>query len=359
MRYQRIILLFLGLLVGCSCMFAQEKVQPKKGDGVRSLLIRHHRPGAEYQKQFIELNKGKLGKNNSLLMGVSYTLPPLKKGTATPTSTSGKKQDKPQTKPQSKPAAKDNYAVGTKKREPLFGKKLAEYEIKSSELKGATFYVVSGHGGPDPGAIGKMDGHSLHEDEYAYDIALRLARNLMMKGAKVHIIIQDAVDGIRDERILKNSKRETCMGAAIPQGQVARLKQRSAKINELNKKDGKGYARGVFIHIDSRSKSKQTDVFFYHSPKAGSKQLANTMKSTFAGKYKRHQPGRGFTGTVSERSLYVLNNTVPVSVFVELGNIQHSLDQRRIVIDDNRQALANWMCEAFTTDYTQYKKKRK
>jgi len=338
------------------CIVAQEKVQPKKGDGIQSLLIRHHRPGPEYQKLFIQLNKGKFGKGNSLLLGVRYTLPPKKKANATSAPTTG--NTKPKAEPQSKPTGKDSYAVGTRKREPLFGKKQAEYEIKSSELKGATFYVVSGHGGPDPGAIGKMDGHSLHEDEYAYDIALRLARNLMMKGAKVHIIIQDAVDGIRDERILKNSKRETCMGEAIPLGQVARLKQRSAKINALNKRDGKGYARGIFIHIDSRSKSKQTDVFFYHSPKTGSKQLANTMKSTFAGKYNRHQPGRGFTGTVSERSLYVLNNTIPVSVFVELGNIQHSLDQRRIVIDDNRQALANWMCEAFVSDYTKYKNRR-
>lgn len=357
MKYQGIILLLISLILCSAPAFAQEKVQPKKGDGVRSLLIRHNRPGVEYQKQFIELNKKKLGKGNSLLMGVSYTLPPLRKGTTTLKEETGK--IKPQTKPQSqaKPSGKDNYAIGTKKKEPLFGKKLAEYEIKSSELKGATFYVVSGHGGPDPGAIGKMDGHDLHEDEYAYDIGLRLARNLMMKGAKVHIIIQDAVDGIRDERILKNSKRETCMGAPIPLGQVARLNQRSAKINELNRKDGKNYARGIFIHIDSRSKNKQTDVYFYHSPKTGSKQLANTMRSTFADKYKR-RPGRGFTGTVSERSLYVLNNTVPVSIFVELGNIHHSLDQERIVIDNNRQALANWMCEAFVKDYTQYKKKR-
>lgn len=355
MRYQGIILLFAGFMLCALSAFAQEKVQPKKGDGMRSLLIRHHRPGTEYQKQFIELNKGKFGKNNSLLMGVSYTLPPLKKEESATTSTA----EKAQVKSQPKPAVKDNFVVGVKKHEPLFGKKLAQYEIKSSELKGATFHVVSGHGGPDPGAIGKMDGHSLHEDEYAYDIALRLARNLMMKGAKVYIIIQDAVDGIRDERILKNSKRETCMGEVIPQGQVARLRQRSAKINALHKKDGKGYARGIFIHIDSRSKSKQTDVFFYHSPQAESKLLANTMKSTFAGKYNRHQPGRGFTGTVSERSLYVLNNTVPTSIFVELGNIQNPFDQRRFVIDDNRQALANWMCEAFVTDYTQYKKKRK
>lgn len=31
--------------------------------------------------------------------------------------------------------------------EPLFGKKYASYAVTSSSLKGATFYLVSGHGG--------------------------------------------------------------------------------------------------------------------------------------------------------------------------------------------------------------------
>ena len=81
-------------------------------------------------------------------------------------------------------------------------------------------------GDPDPGCIGKYRGKELHEDEYAYDIILRLGRELMKRGAKVHFIIQDAKDGIRDQAILNNSKRETCMGKAIPLNQIARLKQR-------------------------------------------------------------------------------------------------------------------------------------
>ena len=36
----------------------------------------------------------------------------------------------------------------------------------------------------------------------------------MQEGAEVHIIIQDAKDGIRDDSYLSNSKRETCMGDA-------------------------------------------------------------------------------------------------------------------------------------------------
>ena len=241
-------------------------------------------------------------------------------------------------------------------KEPLFGKALASYPITSNELSGACFYLVGGHGGPDPGAIGKYNGHNLHEDEYAYDIVLRLGRELLMRGAKVHFIIQDKKDGIRNEQILKNSKRETCMGAAIPLDQVARLKQRSQKIDQLFRKDKSNYKRAIFVHVDSRSQGKQTDVYFYHAP--GSKQgkrLAGRMRSMLQQKYKQHQPGRGFKGTVSERNLYVLRNTQPVGVYLELGNIRNSRDQQRLVLENNRQALAKWIAQAIVADYKQGK----
>ena len=54
------------------------------------------------------------------------------------------------------------------------------------------------------------------------------------------------------------------MGDPIPLNQVQRLQQRCNKINTLYQKDRKNYSycRAIFIHIDSRSKGKQTDVFF-------------------------------------------------------------------------------------------------
>lgn len=337
--YTRKITLILSILAALfifsSSILAQEKAFPKKGEGISLFLKRHNRTGKAYHDEFIKLNKTKLGKGNSLKMGIKYQLPPLRGAAATTA------------------AKKPNY-------EPLFGKELAQYKVSSSELKGCCFYLVSGHGGPDPGAIGKMGKVELHEDEYAYDVMLRLARNLLMRGAKVHIIIQDAKDGIRNDRFLKNSKRETCMGDPIPFNQFRRLEQRSNKINSLFKKDKELYKRAIFMHIDSRSKSHQTDVFFYYQDKnSESKHLAKTMKSTFEHKYNRHQPGRGFTGTVGQRGLYVLKKTTPPSVFVELGNIQNSDDQKRFILSDNRQALANWLCEGFVTDYKRYRKKLK
>ena len=364
MKNKLYILLFLAFLFSGTTLWAQQKATPKAGEGISSFLLRHNRSPKKYYDDFIELNKQKLGKNNVLKVGVTYVIPPVKKSTTTsakttPAKNTGAKNTTSEgagTKQASSKAK--STKIGTTINEPLFGKQLANVKVTSNRLAGACFYVVSGHGGPDPGAIGKVGRYELHEDEYAYDIALRLARNLMQEGAEVHIIIQDAKDGIRDDSYLSNSKRETCMGDAIPLNQVQRLQQRCDKINALYRKDRKNhsYCRAIFIHIDSRSKGKQTDVFFYYSNKKGdSKRLANNMKDTFESKYDKHQPNRGFSGTVSGRNLYVLSHTTPASVFVELGNIQNTFDQRRLVINSNRQALAKWLMEGFLKDYKEKK----
>ena len=345
------ILLFFCFLFSVSALWGQQKATPKPGEGISTFLLRHNRAPKKYYDDFIKLNEAKLGKGQTLKLGVTYLIPPVKKKVPASVTTAGsaaKKENKEKKQPPRK----------TERNEPLFGKLLANVKVTSNRLAGACFYVVSGHGGPDPGAIGRVGKHELHEDEYAYDIALRLARNLMQEGAEVRIIIQDAKDGIRDDKYLKNSKRETCMGSPIPFNQVRRLKQRSDKINTLFKQDKYAYKRAIFVHVDSRNKGHQTDVFFYHQNKnSESKHLAKTMRTTFTHKYKKHQPGRGFTGTVDGRNLYVLRHTTPASVFVELGNIQNSFDQQRIILSDNRQALANWLCEGFVTDYNRYKKK--
>lgn len=345
MKHTQIVLSFIFIFI-FTTTFAQDRDIPRDGEGIHAFLRRNNCTGKNQYNQFLEINKGKFGKNNSLIKGVKYTLP-------------SKKDSSDSTIAEKKSSEKTEKQSGSKRKNSLFGKKYENYTVSSNRLKGACFFLSSGHGGPDPGAIGKVDGRSLHEDEYAYDITLRLARRLMEEGATVHIIIQDAKDGIRDDRYLANSNRETCMGKPIPLNQKARLKQRTDKINSLSKSAKEKYKRAVFIHLDSRSKKHQLDVFFYHAKNsADGKRLANTMKDTFRDHYKKHQPNRGFTGTVTTRNLYVLDNASPVGIFAELGNIQNTFDQRRFLDPDNRQALANWMCRGFIQDFENHKKKK-
>jgi N-acetylmuramoyl-L-alanine amidase len=238
--------------------------------------------------------------------------------------------------------------------EPLFGSGYSSVPIEDESLKGQVYYVVSGHGGPDPGARCTECANTLCEDEYAYDVALRLARNLMQHGATVHIMIQDANDGIRDYQYLEcDTDERSINNQQLPVDQKKRLKQRTDDINRLyasHKKKGVKKQTVISIHVDSRSQSKRQDVFFYHSK--GSKQgkkIADQLHRTFDAKYAQFQKGRGYKGFVKARNLYVLRNTHPTAVFVELANIRNKNDHRRLLLDSNRQALANWLFEGLTT----------
>ncbi len=235
-----------------------------------------------------------------------------------------------------------------KKHYSIFGKKYAGVTIVSASLKGHVYYLVSGHGGPDPGAVTRVDGHTLSEDEYAYDVTLRLARNLISHGAKVYMIVRDENDGIRDEKYLKMDSDEKIHGGLkIPLSQTERLRQRTRVINNLfeeNKRQGYTTQRVIETHVDSRQTDKKIDVFFYYNQdKAESKNLAYHLRDTLLEKYQAKQKGREYTGSVSSRGLWMINQTVPPIVYIELGNITNEQDRKRLLIADNRQALANWL----------------
>ena len=316
----------------------RKTVTPKDGDRIDVLLRRAGLDPAVYSEPFIRINKTRLGKDNQLLLGVKYSLPEKSDLPANPTPPKPKK-----------------YQIV-----PIFGKAYEHVDYVDDKLKGATYYLVSGHGGPDPGAQTNYGEAVLSEDEYAYDVILRLARYLISHQALVHVVIRDPDDGIRDDAVLANDDHETCLGAEIPLDQVQRLGQRADSIDGLYKTERKGYCRSVFIHIDSRSKDERIDIFFYHFMKSvRGERLANILRDKMEQKYKKHQSNRGFTGTVKERNLYVLRETNPVGVFLELGNLQNSLDRQRFLIAKNREAMARWISEGLIEDYRLEKKQRK
>jgi N-acetylmuramoyl-L-alanine amidase len=233
---------------------------------------------------------------------------------------------------------------------PLMGAGYDEVHIEDFSLAGEVYYIISGHGGPDPGAVCSDCPSKMCEDEYAYDVALRLARNLMQHGATVEMIVQDENDGIRDEKYLKCDHDEKTLGnKVIPLGQKARLQERAYTVNKLHKKyKKKGFKvhKAIEIHVDSRSKNTRQDVFFYYNKHNKiSKELANSVQKVFESKYETHQKGRGYTGFVEDRGIYMVRNVTPPILFVELANIRNASDQERLLLNTNRQALANWLFE--------------
>ena len=173
-----ILLLFLVIIIFPLSGFSQSKVViAEQGEGVYRLLNRNGLPYEKYLNTFIELNRKRLGPGNMLYAGKEYILP-------------------------------DESAITNKKTSKniihfdIFGEKYREVEIISTQLNDAVYYLMAGHGGPDPGAVGTYENRLLCEDEYAYDVTLRLARNLIQNGATVYMITIDPNECIRDDNYL-------------------------------------------------------------------------------------------------------------------------------------------------------------
>ncbi len=373
---------FLFLLFFCSfsALHGQQRfheVEAVAGEGVYTLLRRHGLEPTVYFQSFVELNQEHLGAGNSLKLGKTYRLPvveniekPVSADSLVLTAADSlpsvlvaevvdsssvapvvaEKLEEPASKmPQPKQENKTNVLEV-----PLFGPSYSKVEVKDQQLNGAVYYLLAGHGGPDPGAIGRYGPYSLSEDEYAYDVSLRLARRLMEHGATVYMIIKDEDDGIRDENILEYDNDEICHpDLEIPYNQNDRLRQRTQAVNALYLQHKGAYQRMLAIHVDSRNQGQNVDVFFYHHENSPSgKKLAEHIHQTITSKYSKHQPNRDYAGNVSTRSsLFVIKYSHPPAVFVELGNIRNDRDQRRFVLPENRQALANWMAEGIIADY--------
>ncbi|MCB0560079.1 MAG: N-acetylmuramoyl-L-alanine amidase [Lewinellaceae bacterium] len=240
-------------------------------------------------------------------------------------------------------------AVGNRKF-PIFGPKYAYTPLLSNKLKGKVFYIVSGHGGPDPGAMGRRGDYTLCEDEYAYDVALRLCRNLISHGATAYMITRDDNDGIREGKFLECDYDEVLWGGVkMVRQQKPRLFQRSDIINQLyeqNRLAGVTEQTSIIIHVDSRSKGERTDVFFYHhSSSPASRSIAFDLLRSLKHKYKQYQKTREYRGTVTARDLHMLRETKVNSVYIELANIRNNFDQQRIIVENNRQLLADWLLE--------------
>jgi N-acetylmuramoyl-L-alanine amidase len=304
-----------------------KSVVAQKGDGIYKILRENGYSASEYYDVFVEINKENIGEDDSLIRGETYYLPVIE--------TVGIETS-------------DTSAV-------LFPNLMFADTIVDNQLHGAVFYLISGHGGPDPGAITEVEGQTVSEDEYAYDITLRLAVKLEEHGAKVFMIINDPNDSIRNDKYLKLDYDEYCYpDEDIPRNQNERLKQRADAVNDLYEvHEDSTYHRVIVIHVDSRTIGAKVDVFFYHFPGSDKgKATAENLQSVFAAKYAKYQPNRGYEGTVSGRNLLVIRKSLPPAVFIELGNIQNERDRKRFFNHNNRQALAKWIAEGLIEDYT-------
>jgi N-acetylmuramoyl-L-alanine amidase len=376
-KYKLTLLIFAILMSLSSSKLKEDWLtfKAKQGDGIKKILSRYHLDHSFCnEEKFLILNN--LSPNSNLLLDKTYQLPILTipfdgksiRSTLGITAFDKAKEIESYNIKMHQAGLRDKAFQDDKKLWvpyhalncnvpipsnekvfPIFGK----YEstpILSDILKGKIFYIISGHGGPDPGAQGVKNGNTLCEDEYAYDVGLRLCRKLIQEGAMSYMITRDGNDGIRDDEFLQCDKDETVWGGEkIPLGQRERLEQRIEIVKSLFEKNKSIAPNGQFlmeIHVDSRHSDQQVDLFLYHQvDNQISHQTANKIYQTFGEKYRQYRSNGIYKGTLSSRELYSLKNAPMPAVYIELGNLRNTFDQQRFILPENRQALANWLFE--------------
>lgn len=358
----------LIIILSCLCFCLEISAQTDslrtvvagQGDGIYKLLRENGYDAKNYYHKFLDLNKDKIQQEDQLILGETYFLPKMEIDSLpertividTLQATTGKVESV-SIVDSVKEVPKAPVAVAPAKMEL----RIAD-TIKGTALKGAVYYLIAGHGGPDPGATSYVDGVLISEDEYAYDITLRLAKCIEEQSGKVYMIIDDPDDGIRDDRILKIDYDEYYYpDFGISRDKNQRLLERAEAVNKLYYQNKSvNYQRVVEIHIDSRASDQSIDAFFYFCPGSEKgKMLAENMYNVFKQKYAKYQPNRGYFGSVSVRNLLVMRSVIPPEAFIEVGNIQNERDRKRLLNASNRQALANWLAEALKNDYNQNK----
>ena len=165
----RLILLFSCICIASALSAQSDSVRTvvaKQGDGIYKILRENGYEAKDYYHKFLEINKDKIQLEDQLILGETYILP--------------EKHDtiKPEhivvidtvpalcVKPDSTVSDSVPICIPAPSLEKMPQTKMdlrIADTIKGTALKGAIFYLIAGHGGPDPGATSDVDGVMISE----------------------------------------------------------------------------------------------------------------------------------------------------------------------------------------------------
>lgn len=224
------------------------------------------------------------------------------------------------------------------------------------QLYGQAIVCDPGHGGTDPGASRMFGGSRVAENEYVYDVCLRVERLVRQKSGLAFLTLK------RDEGIRSGSPRDILFDNRTERfaydNSVARagstgLRTRQAYGNLIARRYPRHQLTWISVHFDVVGKRSDVDGvrIIYAKKSPGSLALARELEDSFddAGRMREHGPiAESGDLRYGLRNLYILNgnNRASSRVLIELGNFNNNVDLWRIRDPKVREAYAKAIVEA-------------
>ncbi|NKB70419.1 MAG: LysM peptidoglycan-binding domain-containing protein [Candidatus Latescibacteria bacterium] len=253
----------------------------------------------------------------------------------------------------------------------VFERQVEQMGQLSRELEGWHLVLDPGHGGLDPGAIVEsLDGNGQRlyvvEDEYVYDIALRVYVLLRLHGAQVTMTLLSPNHLIRQslptERTFVHEKNEVFNSYSInrnnslsnwPRGSRNGL---AARVNIARQAFAKVPSkRRIFLsfHADNDANAPEVPMVLYYESRSGKRK--DLVSRDFA---KRLLPALGAGARVRGQGLAVLrNNPAAVKVLVEMRNLAYTDHAWALRYEQLRQRDAEKVVKG-VRDYVGFQQRR-
>ena len=295
----------------------QHLVVAESGDGIFSILRKQGLNPAKYYAEFVELNKKKLRNGSELHLGRAYIIP----------------------------YAEDSFkktAVQVKAdkniEESIFKTELVQISPKSTKLKNAVIYLISGN---------SRMGTSSSVNKITDEITVNLAQELMVHGAQVYLI-QSEAEG--EATLVPEAKYTKTEGA------MADLSQMQEYVEIINKKylkhHGK-YQRLLITRVNDNITNAHCEVSVYHhNSSEDGKRIAANIQHTFNENSIESKPFKEYTEIFTDKNnLYLAKNALPAITLIEIGSGKKPSIEDVILVNSNRELLSNIITNGVLNDY--------
>lgn len=286
----------------------------EEGDGIFSILRRQGIDPIKYYADFIALNRTSLKSGNGLKKGKVYMIPRV---------------------PDSFKAMGRRIQLPGGSETPLFGREVASFVRKDSSLNKVVYYLVSVR------EREKDSGEAVSES----DITLQLAKELLLRGAKVYWLRDFHTNALK-------ANGEVNSGEDV----LVRTEGMDTYIDAINKRYLKHhgtYQRLLVVQERISTAQPGLDVTLYHhQTSTEGKKLADNIQRMFRERNVKTKYFKSYSEVFADRGgLYLAKNILPKMTYIEITG-RTGTGKRAFRNISNKKKLTDIITNGVLLDYS-------